>query len=140
MKQIYSKAFRCVAVIPEPGDNPDEVLKECHIVGALFHEVPGEPPLYVLIVDNEKGPQALVEKAAREAIARPQVSLDDQIKCVEREIALRINFYPKWIAKGRMKQDVADMEIKHMKAVRVSLEALRNWIKPEPTINERPTS
>lgn len=44
------------------------------------------------------------------------VSLDDQIRCLKREIAMRQNVYPKWVTSGRMKQDAADREIAAMTA------------------------
>ena len=53
-----------------------------------------------------------------------EISLADQIKAVKREIALRKSAYPKWVANGRMKQDVADREIAVMEAV---LETLEDW-------------
>jgi hypothetical protein len=52
-----------------------------------------------------------------------QVSLADQIKCVNREIAMRRSAYPRWVAQGRMKQDVADRELRSMEAVLRTLEA-----------------
>jgi hypothetical protein len=47
-----------------------------------------------------------------------------QISCVKREIALRKNVYPKWVASGRMKLDMAEREIDCMTAVLRSLETL----------------
>lgn len=44
-------------------------------------------------------------------------SLDEQIACVKREIAMRERVYPKWVEKGRMPQDKADHELSAMKAV-----------------------
>lgn len=48
---------------------------------------------------------------------RIEPSLDDQIRCVEREIAMRERVYPKLIKGGRMKQATADQEYLTMKAV-----------------------
>lgn len=45
------------------------------------------------------------------------ITLDQQIACVAREIALRRNVYPKWAASGRMKQETADKELAGMEAV-----------------------
>jgi len=56
-------------------------------------------------------------------------TLDEQINCVEREIRLRQNAYPRWIEKGRMKQDKADREIETMKAVSESLHRLKGLEK-----------
>lgn len=45
------------------------------------------------------------------------ITIDQQIKCVERELALRRRVYPAWVSKGRMKQADADREIETMEAV-----------------------
>lgn len=52
----------------------------------------------------------------------PQVSIDVQILCVQREIRMREQVYPRWVANGKMKLDAAEREIEAMKAV---LETLR---------------
>jgi hypothetical protein len=41
----------------------------------------------------------------------------DKLKSVEREIAMRKNAYPKWVASGRMKQETAAREIAIMEAI-----------------------
>jgi hypothetical protein len=51
-------------------------------------------------------------------------TLDAQIACVKREIALRKNVYPKWVMSGRMRAEAADHEINCMIAVLRSLETL----------------
>jgi hypothetical protein len=43
--------------------------------------------------------------------------LPDMIKSVAREIALRVRVYPKWVANGRMNQEIANREILCMEAV-----------------------
>jgi len=53
--------------------------------------------------------------------------LEEQYKCVAREIAIRERVYPKWVETGRMKQIVANREIDCMRAV---LETLANLIIP----------
>lgn len=45
------------------------------------------------------------------------MTFDEQIKCVEREIAYRRRCYPRWVAEGRMKQIDADYEIECMQYV-----------------------
>ena len=50
-------------------------------------------------------------------------SLADQIRCVEREIAMRERVYPKWVAAGRMKLDQSEREIDAMKAVLATVKA-----------------
>lgn len=45
------------------------------------------------------------------------VSLDDEIKAVKRELAMRERVYPGWVKAGRMRQAEADTEIRRMRAV-----------------------
>lgn len=52
------------------------------------------------------------------------VPIADQIACVRREIAMRGNVYPKWVAVGRLKPEEAEREQKRMRAVHASLERL----------------
>lgn len=54
------------------------------------------------------------------------VSLERQIACVAREIALRRNVYPKFVASGKIKQETADTELAAMEAV---LATLKRWVK-----------
>jgi hypothetical protein len=56
--------------------------------------------------------------------AADDVSLEEQIASVRREIKLRQAVYPKWVAGGRMKQVNASREIAAMIAVQTTLEAL----------------
>lgn len=49
------------------------------------------------------------------------VSLEDQIKCVRRELAMRQRVYAQWVAGGRMKQEAADKELAAMQAVHDTL-------------------
>jgi hypothetical protein len=54
-------------------------------------------------------------------------SLDEQIACVSREIALRERvLYPKWGATGRMTKQEADRELVAMKAALGTLMAARS--------------
>lgn len=46
----------------------------------------------------------------------PIISLEAQVKCLKREIAMRKNVYPKFVHNGRMKQAEADHEIAAMTA------------------------
>ncbi len=41
----------------------------------------------------------------------------DKFKSVEREVAMRKSAYPKWVASGRIKQEVAAREIAIMEAI-----------------------
>lgn len=53
------------------------------------------------------------------------VSIEDQIKCVKRELALRKNAYVKFVARGSMKQSEADTEWERMLSVLRTLEAVQ---------------
>jgi len=53
------------------------------------------------------------------------ISLEQQIKCVGREIGLRRNVYPKFLMSGRITQEKADYEIAAMEAVLATLQGLR---------------
>jgi len=51
------------------------------------------------------------------------VTLDDQIACVRRELALRRNVYKRRVLDKKMTQEVADRELTHMEAVLETLTA-----------------
>lgn len=50
-------------------------------------------------------------------MATVTITLDDQIRCVRRELALRERCYPAWVRSNRMTQGVADRELLMMQAV-----------------------
>lgn len=52
------------------------------------------------------------------------ITLERQIKCVNREIGFRKRCYPRWVEMGRMKREDADREIMEMESVKRTLEAL----------------
>lgn len=54
------------------------------------------------------------------------VSLQDQIKCVAREVAMRKACYPKFISTGKMKPTEALRELTTMQAVLETLQDLHN--------------
>ena len=56
----------------------------------------------------------------------PQISLDEQVACVARELSLRRSAYPKFVARHTMEQEMADKEIARMTAVLETLKALRD--------------
>ena len=58
-------------------------------------------------------------------------TLQEQISCVRRELALRKRVYPRWIESGRMKPETADHEINCMQAVHETLSSLLTE-KPYP--------
>jgi len=49
------------------------------------------------------------------------VTIAEQIACVDRELAIRGRVYPRWVEKGKLRAEAADLEIKRMQAVRESL-------------------
>lgn len=51
------------------------------------------------------------------------VTLEDQLRCVEREIALRERVYSRWAESGKMMRQKADREIAVMRAVADTLRA-----------------
>lgn len=52
-------------------------------------------------------------------------TIDDQIACVEREIALRRRVYPRWIANKRMTERTARYEIDVMTEVLNTLKEVK---------------
>lgn len=54
-----------------------------------------------------------------------EITIEDQIACVRREIAMRRRVYPRWVENGKMKQSQSDREIAVMEAVLTTLEYLR---------------
>ena len=70
------------------------------------------------------------------------ISIDDQIRCVERELAMRRNVYPRQIANGRMKPDAAEYELAALEAVRRTLRTLATIFAEvsdaEPVFSEIP--
>ena len=61
----------------------------------------------------------------------PEISIDDQIACVRRELRLRQSAYPRWVARGSMLQRDADRELQAMQAVLATLERVRSDQRPE---------
>jgi hypothetical protein len=57
------------------------------------------------------------------------VSLEDQIRCVAREIKIREGVYPQQVRTGRMRRDVADLEIARMTAVLETLKGLQERVE-----------
>ncbi len=52
-------------------------------------------------------------------------TIDAQLACAARELRMRQNVYPKWVAAGRMKQEAADREIATMQAIIDTLNAVK---------------
>lgn len=53
------------------------------------------------------------------------ISLDDQIACIERELRLRRKVYPRFVRDGKLTETVADQEIGRMEAVLGTLMLVR---------------
>lgn len=53
------------------------------------------------------------------------ITIEDQIKAVEREISMRRRVYPNWVASKRMSQEKANKEIKNMEAVLETLKEVQ---------------
>lgn len=51
------------------------------------------------------------------------VTIEEQVACVERELRMRRNAYPRWIQAGKMTQAKAYAEIATMEAVLATLQA-----------------
>lgn len=59
----------------------------------------------------------MVKHAGAAVRAGDTVSLEDQIRCVERELRMRRKVYPSWVAQGKMRAADAARESWHMQAV-----------------------
>lgn len=54
-------------------------------------------------------------------LAVPDVTIAEQVACVERELGMRKRVYPRWVANGKLNQAAADLEMRRMEAVRDTL-------------------
>lgn len=54
-----------------------------------------------------------------------EISLDDQIACVERELGFRRKTYPRHVARGKLTQTLATQELARMEAVKRTLVLVR---------------
>lgn len=53
------------------------------------------------------------------------ISLEEQIECVDRELRLREAHYPRWVEQKKLTQKTANEELNRMKAVRQTLVGLK---------------
>ncbi len=60
-----------------------------------------------------------------------QITIDEQIAEVKREIAMRQKVYPKWIDADSLKKSKADFQILAMEAVLVSLQDVAKRTAPQ---------
>ena len=63
-------------------------------------------------------------------------TLDDQIRCIKRELALRRRVYPRLLQQGTLTQDQAAHEIRTMDAVLATLQALARAPRQETLCRE----
>lgn len=56
------------------------------------------------------------------------ISLDEQIECIQRELALRKVVYSRQVHAGRMHQRIADLEMARMGAVLETLQKLKTLL------------
>lgn len=61
------------------------------------------------------------------------VPFEEQIACIEREIGFRERLYPRWIKSGKINQAAADTELARIRAVLLSLQAMRPVIPLDAT-------
>jgi hypothetical protein len=54
------------------------------------------------------------------------VSLQDQVRCAQRELAMRLRVYPKWVREGKITKEKQDLEIAGMSAIVTSLQKLHD--------------
>lgn len=60
-----------------------------------------------------------------------QITIDEQIAEVKREIVMRKKVYPKWIEAGSMQKSKADFQILAMEAVLISLQEIAREKAPQ---------
>lgn len=53
------------------------------------------------------------------------VTLTQQVECIEREIRMRERVYPRWVMGGKMTQEAADRELLTMRAVHRTVSTLQ---------------
>ncbi len=60
-----------------------------------------------------------------------QITINEQINEVKREISMRRGVYPKWIEAGSLQKTKGDFQIPVMEAVLISLQDLAKKTKPQ---------
>lgn len=60
-----------------------------------------------------------------------QITIDEQIAEIKREISLRKRVYPRWTAEGRIPKEQADLQILCMEAVLWTLNEKAKETKPQ---------
>jgi hypothetical protein len=67
--------------------------------------------------EDKKDQRTPIVRISDPAMEWHEINLNDLLGCCRRELAVRQRVYPKWVAKGTMKQDKADQEIELMRTV-----------------------
>ena len=57
---------------------------------------------------------------------KAEITLDDMVSCIEREIGMRERVYPRWVEQKKLLQATADQEMARMRAVRDLLLTVKN--------------
>lgn len=60
------------------------------------------------------------------------ITIDAQIACIERELAMRARVYPRRVKDGKMSQALADRETRTMEAVLMTLHAYKVQANARP--------
>ena len=66
-----------------------------------------------------------------------QISLEEMISCIEREIGMRERVYPRWVGQKKMLQTTADQELARMRAVRDLLMKIKCFPSEYPGLSLR---
>ena len=59
-----------------------------------------------------------------------EISLAEQLECVDRELSMRSRTYPRWVEQHKLTQALADKEMARMRAVRATLASLQTATVP----------
>jgi hypothetical protein len=54
------------------------------------------------------------------------ISLDDMVIELKREIRIRTGIYPRWVMQGKIKPEVAELQLGRMQAVLIKLLSLQD--------------
>ena len=57
-----------------------------------------------------------------------EITLQEQIDCVDRELSMRSRVYPRWVSEKKLTQALADKEMARMRAVRATLASLQTTV------------
>lgn len=52
-------------------------------------------------------------------------NIERQLACVQRELKMREQVYPRWVREGKMTQRQMDQELEDMRAVEATLQSIR---------------